>query len=83
MRNKIALGALLGSLALVALPGEALAHAGHAGDHGLLFGALQPLLSVDHFLSALLVVAVGGVVVAALGVARARVRRRAERKGVA
>ena len=25
-----------------------LAHAGHAGDHGWLAGALQPLLSLDH-----------------------------------
>ena len=30
-----------------------LAHAGHAGDHGWLAGALQPLLSLDHLLAAL------------------------------
>ena len=28
-----------------------LAHAGHAGDHGWLAGALQPLLSLDHLLA--------------------------------
>jgi len=33
-----------------------IAHAGHAGDHGWLSGAAQPLLSVDHFLAALFVV---------------------------
>lgn len=32
-----------------------LAHAGHAGDHGWLAGALQPLLSVDHLLAGLFV----------------------------
>lgn len=35
-----------------------LAHAGHAGDHGWLAGALQPLLSVDHLLAGLFVAAV-------------------------
>jgi hydrogenase/urease accessory protein HupE len=35
-----------------------LAHAGHAGDHGWLSGALQPLLSVDHLLAGLLVAVV-------------------------
>ena len=32
-----------------------LAHAGHAGDHGWLAGALQPLLSLDHLLAGLFV----------------------------
>ena len=32
-----------------------LAHAGHAGDHGWLAGALQPLLSLDHLAAALFV----------------------------
>jgi hydrogenase/urease accessory protein HupE len=32
-----------------------LAHAGHAGDHGWLAGALQPLLSVDHLLAGVFV----------------------------
>ena len=35
-----------------------LAHDGHAGDHGWLTGALQPLLSPDHFLAGLLVAGV-------------------------
>lgn len=35
-----------------------LAHAGHAGDHGWLAGALQPLLSLDHLLAGLFVAAV-------------------------
>lgn len=37
-----------------------LAHAGHgpAGDHGWLAGALQPLLSLDHFLAGVFVAAV-------------------------
>ena len=38
-----------------------LAHAGHAGDHGWLAGALQPLLSVDHLLAGLFVAAVVSV----------------------
>ncbi|HUP52244.1 MAG TPA: hypothetical protein VM198_07200 [Longimicrobiales bacterium] len=38
-----------------------LAHAGHAGDHGWLAGALQPLLSVDHSLAGLFVAAVVSV----------------------
>jgi hydrogenase/urease accessory protein HupE len=32
-----------------------LAHAGHAGDHGWLAGALQPLLSLDHLAAGLFV----------------------------
>lgn len=35
-----------------------LAHAGHAGDHGWLAGALQPLLSLDHFAAGLFVAGV-------------------------
>jgi hydrogenase/urease accessory protein HupE len=38
-----------------------LAHAGHAGDHGWLAGALQPMLSVDHLLAGLFVAAVVSV----------------------
>ena len=34
----------------------AVAHAGHAGDHGWLAGAAQPLLSWDHFVPAVFVV---------------------------
>lgn len=61
----------LGSLAVGALAGLAptavAGHQGHAGDHGWLFGALQPWLSVDHLLSALVVVAVFGAALAVLG----------------
>ena len=50
-----------------------LAHAGHAGDHGWLAGALQPLLSLDHFVAGLFV-----AVALSLGLARlaAGVRRK-------
>ena len=34
----------------------AVAHAGHAGDHGWLAGAAEPLQSWDHFASAVFVV---------------------------
>jgi hydrogenase/urease accessory protein HupE len=52
-----------------------LAHAGHAGDHGWLAGALQPLLSADHLLAGLFVAVV-------LSVALWRIALRAPRKGV-
>jgi hydrogenase/urease accessory protein HupE len=51
-----------------------LAHAGHAGDHGWLAGALQPLLSLDHLLAGLFVAVV-------LSVALWRFALRAPRKG--
>ncbi len=41
-----------------------LAHAGHAGDHGWLAGALQPLLGLDHFVAGLLVAVVLSLLVA-------------------
>ena len=44
------------------VPATLLAHDGHAGDHGWLAGAAQPLLSLDHFLAGLfvaIVVAIG------------------------
>jgi hydrogenase/urease accessory protein HupE len=47
----------------------AIAHAGHAGDHGWLAGAAQPLLSSDHFAAGvfvLLVVAIGVAAVSRL-----------------
>lgn len=56
--------------AWMVVPTAAAAHSGHAGDHGWLFGALQPLLAVDHFLSALIVVAMGGTALAVLGASR-------------
>lgn len=51
------------------------AHEGHAGDHGWLAGATQPLLSVDHFLAGLFV-----AIVVAIGVASVAGRR--QRPGV-
>jgi len=51
---------LLMTTAMVAL------HDGHAGDHGWLAGAAQPLLSWDHFAAGVFVVVVVGVAVAAL-----------------
>jgi hydrogenase/urease accessory protein HupE len=51
----------------------AIAHAGHAGDHGWLAGAAQPLLSWDHFAAAVfvvLVVAVGLITAAGPDVQR-------------
>jgi hydrogenase/urease accessory protein HupE len=49
-----------------------LAHAGHAGDHGWLAGALQPLLSIDHLLA-------GVFVAALLSVGLSTVARRSRR----
>jgi hydrogenase/urease accessory protein HupE len=40
------------------VPAALFAHDGHAGHHGWLAGALQPLLSPDHFLAALFVASV-------------------------
>jgi len=44
----------------------ALAHAGHAGDHGWLAGAAQPLLSWDHLAAAVFVVLAVAVGLAAV-----------------
>ena len=59
---------LAGALWL-ATPTLLLAHEGHAGDHGWLAGALQPLLSLDHFLA-------GAFVAAALSLALVVAARR-------
>jgi hydrogenase/urease accessory protein HupE len=37
------------------VPASLWAHEGHAGDHGWLAGATEPLLSLDHFLAGLFV----------------------------
>jgi hydrogenase/urease accessory protein HupE len=42
-----------------------IAHAGHAGDHGWLAGAAEPLLSVDHFLAALFILVMVTLAIAA------------------
>jgi hydrogenase/urease accessory protein HupE len=68
---------LLAALTLAAAaPSAAAAHEGHAGDHGWLFGALQPLLSVDHLLAGLFVAGVGAVGFAVAGRLRARAAAR-------
>ena len=67
------IGLFAGALTLIT-PGAVIAHEGHAGDHGWLAGALQPLLSPDHFLAALLIVLVGAVGVTGLAVSRTRSR---------
>jgi len=58
----------------VAVPQAVWAHDGHAGPHGWLAGALQPLLGVDHFVAALIVAATlsAGLTAVALRVRRAR-----------
>jgi hydrogenase/urease accessory protein HupE len=65
------------ALALLA-PASLWAHAGHAGDHGWLAGAAQPMLSLDHFLAGLFVTVVGGLGVAT--VAERRQRREVRHK---
>jgi hydrogenase/urease accessory protein HupE len=59
--------ALLAGGGLLAAPLALSAHEGHAGDHGWLAGAVQPLLSLDHFLAGAFVALVFtiGVVTAA------------------
>jgi len=60
--------AVAGALAaLAAMPVAVFAHSGHAGDHGFLYAALQPLLGADHFLAGVIVAVTGGVAFAALG----------------
>jgi hydrogenase/urease accessory protein HupE len=44
----------------------AVAHQGHAGDHGWLAGAAQPLLSWDHFAAGVFVLLVVGLAVTAV-----------------
>jgi len=53
-----------------------LAHAGHAGDHGWLTGALEPLSSLDHFLAGLFVAVL-------LSIGLVRLALPARRKGAA
>lgn len=67
MKKMLAQASALSIQALVAAPVALAAHEGHAGDHGWLWGALQPLLSLDHLMAALVVLSVGAVAFAALG----------------
>ncbi len=70
--------AAVGALAISAgAPALASAHPGHAGDHGFLYAALQPLLSLDHFAAGLLVAAAGAIAIGVAGrVLRTSRRRR-------
>jgi hydrogenase/urease accessory protein HupE len=52
----------------------AVAHEGHAGSHGWLAGAAQPLLALDHFLAGLFVLVMGALAMVAVG-------RRASQRG--
>ena len=60
LRRTLAGTALLSAV----LPSALAAHAGHAGDHGFLYAALQPLLSADHLLAGLIVAGAGGAICA-------------------
>lgn len=67
MKKMLVNGSVAALWALAVGPVAVAAHEGHAGDHGWLWGALQPLLSLDHLIAALVVLAVGTVAFAALG----------------
>ena len=59
--------ALTAGAALLVGPPALSAHQGHAGDHGWLAGAMQPTLSLDHFLAGsflAVVLTIGGIGVA-------------------
>jgi len=71
MKNVLGRAAGLAGGASILIPGVLHAHDGHAGHHGWLVGAVQPLLSLDHFLA--------GVFVAVVGSAALRVALRAYR----
>ena len=60
--------ALSAGAALLVSPLALSAHQGHAGDHGWLAGAMQPTLSLDHFLAGLFVAVV--LTIGGIGVAR-------------
>jgi hydrogenase/urease accessory protein HupE len=53
----------------------AVVHAGHAGDHGWLAGAAQPLLALDHFLAGLFVLVMGALAMAAIGRRASKIER--------
>lgn len=71
MKKMLVNGSVAALWTLAVVPVAVAAHEGHAGDHGWLWGALQPLLSLDHLMAGLLVVAVGAVAFASLGRASA------------
>jgi hydrogenase/urease accessory protein HupE len=67
MKTLLNRSAILSAGLCLLIPGALWAHQGHAGEHGWLAGALQPLLSVQHFLAALFVVLVASVGLMCLG----------------
>ena len=68
--------AWIAGLGILVTPIAVAAHPGHGqGDHGWLFGAIQPFLRSDHLLAPACVVGVGAVGSFALG------RQRASRSG--
>ena len=78
MTNSIR-SSLFAGLASLAAPLSLAAHEGHAGSHGWLAGAAQPLLSVDHFLAGVSVALVVAIGVGTVG----RARRRSHTESVA
>lgn len=78
MKRRTRSSLLAGALAL-ASPVPLLAHAGHAGDHGWLAGALQPLLAPDHFLAGVFVALVLALGIAVVGPRRGETEERARR----
>lgn len=77
MKKMFSRGSAVTAWALAVAPVGVAAHEGHAGDHGWLWGALQPLLSLDHLMAGFVVLAVGAVAFAALGRAVANTHRAA------
>lgn len=77
MKKMLTRGSAVAAWALSVAPVAVAAHEGHAGDHGWLWGALQPLLSLDHLMAGLAVLAVGAVAFAGLGRAVAHTHRAA------
>lgn len=67
MKKMLVNGSVAALWALAVVPVAVAAHEGHAGDHGWLWGALQPHLSLDHLMAGLVVLVVGAVAFAALG----------------
>lgn len=74
MKTSLTRATCIGLALLLAAAPAVSAHEGHAGHHGWLAGATQPLLSWDHFLAAIFVVAAGSIGLALV----ARVARRQE-----
>ena len=70
MKTQSIRSAMLAGGALLAAPFALSAHEGHAGNHGWVAGAMQPLLSLDHFLAGVFVAL--ALTLGLVGVARLR-----------